>query len=327
MSAGTRSALEHFIRTGRRFPVPVFRKSGGVEQKFNPNHDPRDGRFTFTISGVSVGRAINPVARAVRPPARSGSRTRRGGNGGPPMEDPLTIEQMVPGIANSPAGSILAIADNMLDLTGPARAATDELTRTHMRAMIRQIQAVDPNYRFDSLGFPATLEGQNNMLRDIRLDRAAVFYRVRGEVRPLQVETLKFLQGRVDLAYIEGVNRFKKGQLTPRLSSNEAIGNFVDRQVRGELRDFYRRKSISIEKGQQVQVNRRAHDSAESSYTVPDSRVGNVAFDVSLTPKTLAFRQIQGFFRSDFQPSAVVIVRPTQLGPNSSYIITRPGGR
>jgi hypothetical protein len=310
-----------FTRTGR----------GAVEQKFNPNHDPRDGRFTFTIGGMRNGQAINPVAHQVRTPvrqtSRSGSRTGMGGNGGPPMEDPLTIEQMVPAIANSPAGSILAIADNMLDLTGPARAATAELTRTHMRAMVRQIQAVDPNYRFDSLGFPATLEGQNNMLRDIRLDRAAVFYRVRGEVRPLQVETLKFLQGRVDVAYAEGISRFNEGQLTPRFSPNEAIGNFVDGRVRRDLRNLFASKGISMEKGRPVQVNRRAPNTAEGRYTIPDSRVGNIAFDVSLTAKTPGSRQIQGFFSSDFQPAAVVIVRPTQLGPDSSYIITKPVGR
>lgn len=193
--------------------------------------------------------------------------------------------------------------------------------------MIRQIQEVDPNYRLQSLGFPANLEGQNNLLRDLRLDRAAAFYRVSGEVRPLQVETLKFLQGRVDLAYAEGVNRFSNGQLTPRLSRNEAIGNFVDGQVRGELREFMRLNSISLQLGQQVQVNRRAHNVAEGQYTVPDSRVGRIAFDVSLTAKTLRTRQIQGFFRSDFQPTSVVIVRPTQLGPNSTYIITKPKGR
>lgn len=35
--------------------------------------------------------------------------------------------------------------------------------------------------------------------------------------------------------------------------------------------------------------------------------------------------QVRGFFSSDFKPSAVIIVRPTQLGPNSSYAIARPG--
>jgi hypothetical protein len=243
------------------------------------------------------------------------------------MDDPLTLEQMVPRLARSPAGSIIAVADSAFDLTGPSRATTTTLTQIHMKAMIRQIMEVDPSYRFQSLGFPASLEGQNNMLRDLRLDRAAAFYRFRGEVRPLQVETLKFLQTRVDAAYVEGVNLFKKGQLARRLSPNEAIGNFVDGQVRRELRNFFRRQGISMDIGQQVRVNRRAHSTSEGSFTVPDSRVGNVAFDVSLTAKNLSTKQVQGFFRSDFQPAAVVIVRPTQLGANSTYIITKPTGR
>jgi hypothetical protein len=202
MRSPSRSAFAHYLRTGRRLPLAlVSHPAERVERKFNPYHDPRDGRFTFAPGGPNAGRSLHPVARQARAPARPPSRSGRGGNGGPPMDDPLTLEQMVPRLAHSPAGSIIAVADSVFDLTGPSRATTDALTKIHMKAMIRQIQEVDPNYRFQSLGFPASLEGQNNLLRDLRLDRAAVFYRVKGEVRPLQVETLKFLQTRVDLAY------------------------------------------------------------------------------------------------------------------------------
>jgi hypothetical protein len=57
-----------------------------------------------------------------------------------------------------------------------------------------------------------------------------------------------------------------------------------------------------------------------------DSRVGRLAIDVSLTAKTSGSAQIQGFFRSDFQPEAVIIIRPSQLGPNHTYLIPRPKG-
>lgn len=51
--------------------------------------------------------------------------------------------------------------------------------------------------------------------------------------------------------------------------------------------------------------------------------VGNIAFDVTLSRKTLAIPQVRGFFNGDFKPDAVIIVRPTQLGPNSTYAISR----
>jgi hypothetical protein len=60
------------------------------------------------------------------------------------------------------------------------------------------------------------------------------------------------------------------------------------------------------------------------TYRRPDARVGNVAFDVTTTRKTLQTAQVRGFFSTDFRPSSVVIVRPRQLGSNFTYIISRP---
>ena len=77
-----------------------------------------------------------------------------------------------------------------------------------------------------------------------------------------------------------------------------------------------------------ARVNRRAYDTSDSppSYRVPDARVGNFAFDVSLEAKKPSKDQIRGFFNADFKPIGVVIVRPNQLGDNSSYIIWRTDG-
>jgi hypothetical protein len=41
-------AFSVWLRTGR---WPTVTPSGGVEVKFNPWHDPADGRFTFAGSG------------------------------------------------------------------------------------------------------------------------------------------------------------------------------------------------------------------------------------------------------------------------------------
>lgn len=248
------------------------------------------------------------------------------GNGGPPLLDPRTLEDAFPGLSRAPAGTIVGLADNFLDLAGPARAMTTELAKAHARLLVRQIRAMDPTYRLDILepgGFPATAEGQTNLINQLRLDRAKAFYR-RGELRPLQVETLRLLQREVDAAYARGLQELRAGRLDVRLSPQEALGNYVDRQVRTRLRGLYESMGISIEPRQHVQVNRRAPNTSDGSYTLPDSRVGRIAFDVSLEAKTLAKAQVRNFFRSDFQPSAVVIVRPSQLGQNNTYIITKP---
>lgn len=322
-----RGAFDSWLRTGRRSP------SYPIEVKFNPYHDPKNGQFTFAPGGtrsldnVIVSHRSQPARQtSVRPAPRGGL----GGNRGPSLYDPMTLQQVFPGLASSPAGSILAPLDSFLGITGPADAMLQQFTRGSTSQLLEQIKAIDPSYRFQSFGEPTTLEGQVNQLRGLRLDRAEAYYRVKGELRPLQVEAFKFLQGRVDIAYAQGVRLFEAGKLTPRLSRNEAIGNYVDGLVRDELREFYRGNAINIERGQPVQVNRRAYNTSEGSYTVPDSRVGQIAFDVSLTAKTLSTAQVRGFFRSDFAPTSVIIVRPSQLATAnqpSSYIITKPPGR
>ncbi|WP_253201346.1 hypothetical protein [Sphingomonas quercus] len=76
-----------------------------------------------------------------------------------------------------------------------------------------------------------------------------------------------------------------------------------------------------------VRVNRREDSVSEGSFRRPDARVGNIAFDVTLTRKTLATTQVRGFFDADFKPDHVIITRPTQLGTESTYIISRPEAR
>lgn len=212
---------------------------------------------------------------------------------------------------------------------GPAQRLTMEISAAHAKDLIREIRSLDPTFRIETLepgGFPSTTIGQTNLINRLRLERAKAYYN-KGEVRPLQVETLRFLQRSVDATYDLGVIKLAAGQLRVRLSQHEALGNFIDTRVRREQRRLYNQLGISIEKGQLVQVNRRTYHVPEGSFSRPDSRVGNIAFDVSLTAKNLSTPQVRNFFRSDIQPSAVVIVRPSQLGPYSSYIITKPSGR
>ena len=242
------------------------------------------------------------------------------------FQDPMTLQQAVPGLQGQPGGAIVALADSLFDIAGPAQELTAELTREWSNQLINQIRAVDPNYRFDSLGLPQTLHGQVNQLNTLRFDQAVAFLRTGNEVRPLQVETLRFVQERVDQAYAEGIKLLRAGRLNIRLSEQEALGNFIDRRVRSDLRRRYHQYGIDAAGKGPVRVNRRENDSSggELSFRLPDIRVGNIAYDVTLTQKTLRTPQVRGFFDADFRPTHVVIIRPRQIGAESSYIITRP---
>ena len=44
-----RLAFRHYLRTGEKLPPALF--TPGFEAKFNPYHDPRNGRFTFAPGG------------------------------------------------------------------------------------------------------------------------------------------------------------------------------------------------------------------------------------------------------------------------------------
>jgi hypothetical protein len=336
----------------------------GIECKFNPYHDPRNGRFTFAPGGprsldhpiVSHRRSASrskPVAAPAPPEARvaddpagatisdavyrparaaamlqpagfAPSAEPRGGNIRA-FDDPMTLEQVFPDLRDTPGGALVALADDAFDFSGPSRALTAELTKNWSNRLIEQIKAIDPSYHFDSLGFPATQQGKFNQLDGLRFDRAAAFLRMKNELRPLQVETLRFVQEQTDAAYAQGLKLLRAHRLNVRLNEQEALGNYVDREVRRNLREQYNQYGIDSAGKGPVRVNRRENDSSASelTYRRPDARVGKVAFDVTLAEKTAKTAQVRGFFNTDFRPDYVVIIRPRQLGPGSTYIIPR----
>lgn len=58
------SAFSHWLRTGR---LPAVSNTGGIELKFNPWHDPDDGRFTFAGSGRHHGAGGGQAAGRANP--------------------------------------------------------------------------------------------------------------------------------------------------------------------------------------------------------------------------------------------------------------------
>jgi hypothetical protein len=215
----------------------------------------------------------------------------------------------------------LAPIDGFLGISASADAAN----------LIAQIKAVDPSFVDNELLPPGGIaglswQGRNNLIDDLRMERAVTFYEVLGDAGPLQVETLRFLQKTVDDAYANAVKEYDAGRLKSYLSREEAVGNDVDRNVRQQLRDYFDTYNIVYGPRGNITINNRDYDTSSSqrTWTVPDARVGNVSFDWTLTPKTISDQQIRGFFAADSRPIGVVIVRPTQLGANNIYLIPRP---
>jgi hypothetical protein len=250
---------------------------------------------------------------------------------GPP-DDYTRLEDVFPGLREAPALAIpLAPIDGFLGVSALADEANLEATLGQYWALVRQIKQVDPTFANDEL-LPAggiaglSWQGRNNLINHLLMERAAAYYRMRGDVGFLQVETLRFLQNAVDAAYEEAVSEADASRLQPRLSRAEAIGNRVDFTVREDLMDLFNSYGIPYGPGQDVTINNRDYETADndSRYRVPDARLSDVAFDWTLSPKTISAPQIRGFFRADSQPRAVVIIRPSQIGQDSTYLIPRP---
>ena len=252
-----------------------------------------------------------------------------GHNGGPPLKDNLPLRAIFPALAAASGGQVamtIAAIGTLTNPLGPAASLSLSMDRHETRRLLDEIQALDPDFRYQSLGKPLTPQGRANEMQALRWDLAVAAYRVRGDHSHLQAETVRLLQRKVDARYAEADLKFRRGELAPRLSREEAIGNYIDRHVRRDLRDQYTRLRIPTTKGGSVRINAREYDSSGSDLTfrIPDARVGSLAIDMTLTRKTLATPQIRGFFNADFLPEAVIIVRPSQVGEGSTYIIPRP---
>jgi hypothetical protein len=226
----------------------------------------------------------------------------------------------------------LSRVDGFLGFSAGADEADLEGALGQYWALVHQIKQVDPTFSDNKeLLSPEgiaglTRQGRIDLINGLRMERAAAYYRMRGDVGFLQVETLRFLQAAVDAAYEEAVNEADAGRLRPRLSRGEAIGNWMDARVREKLRDLLYSYDIPYGPGQDLMINNRDYETTDSTktYRVPDARIRDVTIDWTLVPKTIMTEQTRGFFRADSQPRAVVVIRPSQLGPNSTYLIPRP---
>ncbi|HLJ71664.1 MAG TPA: hypothetical protein VKU03_10120 [Roseiarcus sp.] len=248
---------------------------------------------------------------------------------GPP-DDFKILEDVFPGLRAALAVPLAPIA-GFLGLSALADEANLEATLGQYRALVDEIKQVDPSFVDDELLPPGGIAGLSwqaraNLINNLRMERAAAYYRMRGDIGPLQVETLRFLQDAVDAAYEEAVSVADAGRLQPRLSREEAIGNWIDSRVRQGLRNMFTSYRIRYGPKEDVTINNRDYETtdAEEKYRMPDARLRDVSFDWTLSSKTIRTPQIRGFFRADSRPRAVIIVRPSKLGQDSTYLIPRP---
>lgn len=263
-------------------------------------------------------------------PADAEEGFRHGIGGNEPPYEFSELSELFPGLKNEPGLMVpMAPIDSFLGISATANATNLAATEAEYAKLTDEIRAIDPTWRDDELQPLADMswQGRGNAIKDLLIERAVAYYRVRGDIGPLQVETLKFLQSAVDKAYADGVAKYNQGELIVRRSREEAIGNYVDSQVRSQLKRFLNTWYVPYGAGQNITVNNRDSSTADKTYTVPDARLGKVSFDWTLTAKTLSTPQVRGFFAADSRPDAVIIIRPSQLGPNSTYLITRPASR
>ncbi|MHC9418709.1 hypothetical protein ACYZX9_08955 [Sphingomonas citri] len=340
--AERRRLFSIWIRTGR---IPT-RRDDGVELKFNPWHDPRDGRFTSGPGGEAASRD--------GPPGRGGEGVVVGEGGGvvrsdgvyrpgepgptlipigapePPetrggniraFEDPMILDEL-PILRNSPAGALLAPLDGFLNITGPGAEIRTALMRAQADKILADIKALDPNFVYQSFQFPSTEAGQRRLIDGLRFDRAITVMRVAGDLKPLQLEGMRTMQQTADEAYAKGSSLLEGSSLPVRLHNREALGNYIDREVREKLRFKLQMAGIDASGRGAIAVNRREYLQDRAAYRIPDLRIGDVFLDVTLREKTMTDNQIKDFFQGRSGPSAIVIVRPTQEG--GSYIIRKP---
>lgn len=176
--------------------LPRVRAADGTELKFNPYHDPHNGQFTFGPGGVGAGPS-EPLHRATRRIGQTASLAASGpepevgrGSNSRAFQDPMTLEQSFPGLRNSPGGAIVAVADNVLDLTGPADAMTIEVLHNQSKQLMSQIKAIDPTWHYDEIG-PAdalgnqiqTVQGLSAKVDDLRFQRATMLARGKKQLR------------------------------------------------------------------------------------------------------------------------------------------------
>jgi hypothetical protein len=118
-----RRAFAWWLRTGR---LPTARSAAGLELKFNPYHDPKDGRFTFGPGGTG---SVVAYGEGQGPRLGPGSNSRA-------FEDPMTVEQAFPELNAPVLKTFAAITGPLFDVVGPAAEAQIQVLDRHSKGVL-----------------------------------------------------------------------------------------------------------------------------------------------------------------------------------------------
>lgn len=126
-----RKAFSYWLRTGR---LPAVRSAAGLELKFNPWHDPEDGRFTFANTGDYHPRGSGGGAKARRPRA------------GPTPKSQPSSDDLVITAQRQTVGDIEALSDQEFDAFERAtkeRRWTERRENAEIHEYVRLKKAVE----------------------------------------------------------------------------------------------------------------------------------------------------------------------------------------
>lgn len=135
-----RRAFSYWLRTGR---LPAVRSAAGLELKFNPWHDPEDGRFTFANTGNYHPRGSSGGAKARRPR-----------NGPTPKSQPSS-DDLVITAQRQTVSDIEALSDQEFDAFERAakeRRWTERRENAEIHEFVRLKKAVEARRRRETAG-------------------------------------------------------------------------------------------------------------------------------------------------------------------------------
>lgn len=309
-----RRVFAWWLRTGR---LPTVRTAAGLELKFNPYHDPHNGRFTFGPGGTG---SVVAYGEGQGPRFGRGSNSRA-------FEDPMTVEQAFPELDDPVSKTFAAITGPLFDIVGPAAEAQIQILDSHATNVLEDIKKLDPQFVYQEITSPhPSVEARAARLDDLMLWRAAIHLRKTGNLGPLQTAMLPRMQREVDKAYRNGQDLLKHGKLKAHgVNDQMKLGNYVDKEVRNRIRlalDWYGIKSAAHGR---VKVNRRLYiDGNGESYGIPDVMIDDVIIEGSLTRKTMSLAQLRRFALGRPKPRYIVVVTPTGTHARHTYVYKLP---
>ena len=129
-------------------------------------------------------------------------------------------------------------------------------------------------------------------------------------------------QDATDRAYAEGVSRIASGDLKVKNDYATTLGNYIDDQVRGQLRRLAAAEGISDNAASTLwAVNRNI--SSDIGRGIPDNRLGlNLFADTTLALKNGYTEQLMKW--NAIRPDAnYIMIRPTTMPGGGAYVIPR----